>query len=81
MKLTREKGTLHTELAEALAHIENATANMGMHPDELVEEFLHSSLASHSESRKSSMQVLNHRKKQLTGNVISAGPSCLTVIR
>jgi hypothetical protein len=81
MKLKRETGTLHTELTEALAHIESAAANMGMHLDELVDEFHHSNLASPAEGRKSPMQVLNYRKKQLTGKPISAGPSCLSVIR
>jgi len=81
MKLTREKGTLHTELADTLAHFEKKASTLGMHPDELMNEFLHSNVASSDETRQARMQVLNFRKKLITGEVVREYPSQLSVIR
>jgi hypothetical protein len=81
MKLTREKGTLHTELAATLAHFEKNATRLGMHPDELMNEFLHSNVAAPAESRDGRMQVLNFRKKVITGDVVREYPSQLSVIR
>ena len=81
MKLTREKGTLHTELAEKLAHIEKEASTHGMNLDELMNEFLHSNVESPADTRYGRMHVLNSRKKLITGKVIGEYRSHLSVLR
>ena len=81
MNLFLEKGTLHFELTEALAQFEKQAATLGMHPDELVDQFHHNSMAFLAEEKKHRMQICNSRKTLFAAGEISEEPCFLSVIR
>ena len=81
MKLFLEKGTLRSELARTLAHFEKQAAGLGMHPDELVEQFHHNNVAIAVDDTKQVMHVFNSRKRYLAEREYADKPSVLSVIR
>ena len=65
MKLFLEKGTLRTELTDALEHFEKKINTLGLDPDELMAQFHHSNLVTPAEEEQHMMCIFKSRKKYL----------------
>jgi hypothetical protein len=80
MKLFSVHGTLKTKLFNTLDLFEKRAATLGIHPDELVEQFHHNNTATPAEQNEQRC-IYNSRKEILLETEAAIKSTFLSVIR
>lgn len=81
MKLFLEKGTIKNQLADAFEQFEFRIAELGIEPDEFVEQFHNNNIATNSNDDIGLKKVLTNRRHLLLSQMSESANSVISVIK